>query len=126
MYQVITEIIVDGKREMDSIFPKVYVRKKAAERNATSHTGVRNDGKKIETKCYVRGFLHPTTEQEAKDAYCKGKSVWVDGEYGQVKVTPSWEYGSHASKSELFYRGVYHCRGYYCDDYKGNYYIEEE
>ena len=86
MYQVITEVTVDGRREMDSVFPKIYVRKGAAERNAKggSRTGITSDGKTITTKCYVRGVLHPETEQEAKAAYCHSRNVWVDCQYGHV------------------------------------------
>ena len=125
MYQIVTEIRVNGKREMDSIFPKIYVRKRAAERNAkgSSFTSVASDGRTIETKCYVRGLLRPVTKEEAKDAYCKCKRIWIDGKYGHVQLTPSGHYGSHAPAWELFYRSVEQSGGYY---YEGNYYIEED
>lgn len=127
MFQIVTETRVNGKREADSVYSKVYVRKGAAERNARSSYGSRrtDDGKIVEWKSYVRGFLRPVTENEAKVAYCKGSRIWVDGEYGQTRVPASWEYGSHAPAAELFYRGVCHCRGHYME-YDGNYYIEDE
>lgn len=127
MYQIVTETRVNGKREMDSIYTKIYIRKGAAERNAkgSCYSHRTDDGKIVDRKSYVRGLLRPVTENEAKDAYCKGKRIWIDGEYGQVKITPSYEYGSHAPAEELFYRGVCHCRGYYME-YDGNYYIEDE
>lgn len=127
MYQIVKEIRVDGKREADSIYPKIYVRKGPAERYARGRYGAyrTDDGKIVEWKSYVRGFLRPVTEDEAKTAYCKGRRIWVDDEYGQTRIRASWEYGSHAPDEELFYRGVCHCRGYY-RKYDGNYYIEDE
>lgn len=127
MYQVITEIRINGNRDMDRVFNKIYKRKKAAERNAKDgcYTTTTVDGKTMEVKTYVRGLLRPVSEQEAKMAYCKGKNIWVDCKYGQTKLTPSGWYSSHAPATELFYREVNHSQGYYCE-YDGNYYIEDE
>lgn len=121
MYQVITEIRVDGKREMDMIQPKIYTRKGWAKRCADDATLTHkccNDNT-MEKKSYVRGVLRLASEEEAKTAYCKCKHIWIDGEYGQEKIRNSWEYGSHAPASELFYRSC----GY---GYNGNYYIEDD
>lgn len=127
MYQVVTEVRIDGKREMDSVFHKVYVHKGAAERNASRSTLTTktDDGKVMEIKTYVRGFLNPVGRKEAKEAYCHGKRIWIDGKYGQEKIRSSGEYGSHAPAEELFYRSVMHHDGYY-HQYNGNYYIEYE
>lgn len=123
MYQVVTEMWIDGKREMDSICTKIYVRKRWAERQAHENTGVFKicDDRLMEKKSYVRGMLRPVSMLEARSAYCKCRRIWIDGDYGQIKIPNSWEYGSHASAEELFHRSVNQSGGY---GYNGNYYIE--
>lgn len=125
MYQIITETRVNGNREMDSVSTKIYSKKGFAERSARNNSGsfTTPDGKLVERKAYVRGFLNPASQEEAKVAYYRCKSIWIDGKYGHVKIRNSWEYGSHAPAAELFYRSVSNASYY---GYKGNYYIEYE
>ena len=125
MYQVVTEIRVDGKREMDMVHAKIYSGKGWAKRCAEEWTLTHKtcDDHVMEKKSYVRGLLHPVSKEEAKDAYCKCKRIWIDGKYGHVQLTPSGHYGSYAPAWELFYRSVEQSGGYY---YEGNYYIEED
>ena len=125
MYQVITETIVDGKRDMDSVSTKIYSKKGFAKRNAKRNTYTLTTpyGTVVERRSYVVGILTPVSIDDAKDAYCKCKSVWVDGEYGKQRIPNSWEYGSHAPAEELFCRSIEQSVGY---RYNGNYYVEME
>ena len=125
MYQIITEIYVDGKREMDSVYTKIYSKRGFAERNArsSSYTVKTEDGRTIKRRAYVRPVLNPVTREEAKAAYCKSKHVYVDDKYGQAMLTPSGHYGSHAPAEVLFYRSIEQNAG--CD-YDGNFYVEFE
>ena len=127
MYEVIVEINMDGKKIGEMKCEKPYLKKGYAERKAKKLTGTVYDTNlgKLDRRGYVRGVLHQVTEEEAKRFYCKNKDVWVDGKYGQVRLTPSGDYGSHASAAELFYRSIHQTQEFYCD-YKGNYYIEED
>ena len=117
-YQVVIQMQIDGKREMDSIYPKLYTKKGYADRKAEELTGSFDDNR-INKRAYVRVLPNPATEEEAKEAYCKNREVWIDDKYGQVKLTPSGWYSSHAPAEELFYRSC----GY---GYDGNYYVEIE
>lgn len=125
MYQVVTEITVDGKREIDMVHAKIYSKKGWAKRAAKDWTLTHKicDDRTMEKKSYVRGFLQPATKEEAKKAYCKCKRIWIDSQYGHERLRNSWEYGSHASAEELFYRSIEQTGGY---GYDGNYYIEYE
>ncbi len=121
MYQVIVNCWINEKRDSDSLCPKLYRYKKTAERRAkefyTDSTTICGDH--ILRKAYVRKTLSPATEKEAKVAYCRCKNIWIDTPYGIEKIRSSWEYGSHATSEELFYRSC----GY---GYDGNYYIEDD
>ena len=125
MFQIITETYVDGKREMDSVYTKIYKRKGAAERNARSscYSCVTEDGRTIERTAYVRGYLDLVEREIAKEAYIKCKRIWIDGKYGQIRLPNSWEYGSHAPAEQLFWRSVEQTVSYW---YDGNFYIEDE
>lgn len=122
MFQIITETYVDGERQPDMVYVKTYKRFGNARRNAVSET-INSNGRVIKRKQYVRGFLRTVTREVAKEAYTKGKRIWVDGKYGQVHLRGSWEYCSHAPASELFNRSVAQEVGY---DYNGFFYIEDE
>ena len=126
-YQVIVELIKDGVKIGSLMCRKTYKKKGFATRKANSYMGVVYDnfGNEIIRRAYVRGTLTKVTEDEAKTAYCKGKRIWVDTPSGQERIRNSWEYGSHAPATELFYRGVYHSDDYY-HEYNGNYYVEYE
>lgn len=51
--------------------------------------------------------LDVLTEDEAKERYCHGKSVYYERGGASVrKMTPSWDYGSHAPCEVLFYRTI--------------------
>ena len=124
MYQVITQVYVNGTRQQDEVFNKIYKRLNWARRQATEKTETTSaDGRKIEFRSYVRGVLNPVSREEAKSAYVKCKRIWIDNEFGQVKIPNSWEYGSHAPAEELFGRSVSKCGGYWDN---GNFYIEDE
>ena len=65
----------------------------------------------------VKKFVE-ITKEEAKDLYCKYKSVYITTSGTEVwngrthwKLPASGEYGSHAPVEELFYRGVPHNEG---------------
>lgn len=57
------------------------------------------------------------TKQTAMRLYKDGEKVFCNGE----QITPSSEYGSHASKEELFSRGVHSIIGYNADDNEAEY-----
>ncbi len=122
MYQIITQTWINGDRKADSIYPKVYAKKGFAERRAKS---LEFKSDHITKKAYARKLPIWVSEEKAKEVYCKGRNVYVDGNYGIELLTPAGWYGSHAPATELFYRGVNHCCGYY-KQYDGNYYIEDE
>lgn len=126
MYQIITETRINGIREMDSVYTKTYKRRSYAEKNARGSccSFITEDGRSVEKKAYVRGFLFCLNNREiAKEAYCQGMRIWVDGKYGQIRLPNSWEYGSHAPAFELFNRSVEQVVGY---GYEGNFYVEDE
>ena len=125
MYEVIIRTYVNGKREKDGVYFKTYKRKGMAEKVAKEHTTTGENilNEEVRTEGYVRGVLKPVTEEEAKYAYCHGKHVYADSEYGKEMLRPSGEYGSHASREELFYRSASFFN--YGNHYNGNYYIEE-
>lgn len=101
MYQVVIKTFVNDERQMDTVYPKVYKNRGWAERKAKE---LRKS--KDVVYVYVRGCLHPVSKEEAKSAYCHCRPVWVDGQYGQEKIRPSGEYGSHAPAEELFHTSV--------------------
>lgn len=118
MYQVVIETKVDGKREIDSVLSNVYKVHGFAVRKAKEYNGSYDTSEHhIERKAYVRKVLKVVDKETAKENYCKNRNVYVDGEYGVVKIRESGNYGSHAPIEELFYRGF----DYW---YKGDFYIE--
>lgn len=120
MYQVIIRTWVDGERQMDSVYTKMYAKRGFAERKAKELTWEKGD---VRREGYVRPVLKMVTKEEAKKAYCHSKHVYVDWEYGQELLTPSGWYGSHAPAEELFYRGVDNLVGYGKWN-EVNYYVE--
>lgn len=47
------------------------------------------------------------TKEEAKELYCKGKSIFVNTNLrNQWKLPPSYAYSSHAPAEDLFYRSI--------------------
>lgn len=120
MYQIVVNYWINGKREKDSLCPNIYKYRKTAERKAKDlfTDSITILGDHLTRKAYVRNMLIPATEEEAKVAYCKCNSIWINTPYGIEKIRSSWEYGSHAPAEELFYRSC----GY---GYDGNYYIED-
>ena len=126
MYEIVLRFYVNGKREADSLYTKTYKRKGMAEIIAKEHIVIGSNilNEEIRIEGYVRGVLRIATEDEAKQAYLKGKPVYADSEYGKDMLRPSWEYGSHASREELFYRSASLFN--YGNHYNGNYYIEME
>ena len=124
MYQIVTETIVNGKRCLDSLSTKLYAKKGNAERVAKNrcYTTISPTGETVEYHSYVRGILTTVTVEEAKAAYRRCQHVWIMGKYGNVMLTPSGYYGSHASQDELFWRSVHTVAPVY--DYVGDFYIE--
>lgn len=57
-------------------------------------------------------MLIGVTKEMAMNLYKDGEKVFCNGE----QITPSWEYGGHASKDELFSRGVHSIIGYGADE----------
>ena len=125
MFQIITETYVDGERQIDMVYSKIYKRRGAAARNAKGSSCVIKtlDGRTMEKVAYVRGFLNPVNADEAKEAYVRCRRIWIDSKYGKIRLMNSWEYGSHVPASELFWRSVEKAGGY---GYNGNFYIEDE
>ena len=126
MYEVVVETFVDDARQDDMVLATKYVREGNAQNKAKEWQcrGMTAQGKSYMTRAYIRGTLIPVSEEEAKLAYCKDKSVYVDSEFGKDKIRPSYHYSSHASREELFYRSssAYN----YGNHYEGNYYIDSE
>lgn len=125
MYEIIVKTYVNGERKEDCVCGKKYKRKGNAAKAANEYTFIEYNGLNEEIKrvAYVRNVLKQTTEEKAKYAYCHNKNVYADGEYGKEMLRPSGEYGSHASREELFYRSASVFN--YGNHYNGNYYIEE-
>ena len=125
MFQIITETYIDGERQIDMVYSKIYKRLGAATRNVKGSSYVTNtdDGRRIERIAYVRGFLNPVDADEAKEAYVRCRRIWIDSKYGKIRLMNSWEYGSHAPASELFWRSVEQVGGY---GYDSNFYVEDE
>lgn len=122
MWNVIIETYVNGKREMDGIYPKIYFKRGFAVRKAVenSYTFRSINGDIIEKDGYIRKYLKPVDYITAKETYCNGYDVYIDGKYGKDLLPRCWEYSSHADPSELFHRSIEQMGGY---EYDGNYYI---
>lgn len=57
--------------------------------------------------------LSEVSLEEAKAEYCKGTAVFIlDENDDWVQLSPSCDYGSHASSEELFYRSLEQSIGY--------------
>lgn len=123
MYQVIIRTWVDGERQMDSVYTKMYAKRGFAERKAKEYIREYRTDHHVKQEAYVRPVLKMVTKEEAKRAYCRDKSVYVGNKYGQELLTPSGWYGSHAPAEELFYRGVDNLVGYGKWN-EVNYYVE--
>lgn len=106
MYQVIIRTWVDGERQTDSVYTKMYAKRGFAERKAKEYIREYRTDHHVKQEAYVRPVLKMVTKEEAKRAYCQDKPVYVDNKYGQELLTPSGWYGSHAPEEELFYRSV--------------------
>lgn len=122
MYQIHIRTWVDGVRQQDSILTKEYVRLRNAEKaakkcvvDATNH-----NGEHLVREAVVLPAMASVARNEAREAYCKCKDVWVNGNYGRHRLTPSWHYCSHASREELFARSIEQSVGWH---YEGPYYI---
>lgn len=127
-YVVVTETSVNGKRMNDIVSEKIYKSMGWARREAQKINDAffNSPKKEIKKTAYVMPVVRPATYEEAKNAYCHSRSVWVDGEYGKVKLFPSGCYGSHAPASELFHRSVDDIVGWWMDHTEVNYYVTEE
>lgn len=127
-YVVVTETSVNGKRMNDVVGDKVYKSMGWARREARKINDAffNRTEKEIEKTAYVMPVVRPATYEEAKTAYCHSRSVWVDGEYGKVKLFPSGSYGSHAPAIELFHRSVDDIVGWQLNHSKVKYYVVEE
>ena len=122
MYQVHVRTWVNDERQMDSILVKEYAKLGNADREAnrqTLHTINRN-GQHVVRVGLVFPAMTSVARNEAREAYCKGKDVWVNDAYGRVQLRPSWDYCSHASREELFARSIEQSVGWH---YEGPYYI---
>jgi len=120
MYQVIVQTWVNGVRENDMVLTKTYSKKGFADRKAKEfQTGIIRgfNDTYIKRKVYVRKMLKQVSEEEAKAMYCRCEPVWGESKHGYFKLTPSWDYGSHAPIETLFYRSA-------GDYYNGNFYVE--
>lgn len=127
-YVVVTETSVNGERMNDVVGDKVYKSMGWARREAKKINDAffSKTEKGIKKTAYVMPVVRPATYEEAKREYCRSNPVWVDGEYGKVKLFPSGCYGSHAPASELFHRGVDDIVGWWMDHTEVNYYVTEE
>jgi hypothetical protein len=122
MYQVHVRTWVDDERQMDSILVKEYARLGNAEREANRQAldTYNHSGQHIVRIGIVFPAMTSVARNEAREAYCKGESVWVNGEHGKLRLRPSWDYCSHASREELFARSIEQSVGWH---YEGPYYV---
>lgn len=123
MYQVIIESYIDGVRQTDMVCTTLYKKTGFAQRKADAYN-FSDPGEHTQYHAYVRPTLMPVSEVDARTAYCRSENVYIDGRYGQVRLTPSGHYSSHAPSEILFYRSVEQWIEH--TNYTGNYYIEQE
>lgn len=123
MFEIVVKQFVDGNRVDDWVYKTRYVKNGNAKRKANELTREFIDhGRTYRNIAYVRKNLVCVTEDEAKEKYIHGYDVYVNSEYGKDKLRKSSEYGSHASREELFYRSASNFN--YGNYYNGSYYIE--
>lgn len=127
MYQIHVRTWVNNVRQADSIIVKEYVRLRNAEKAAKSYIcdEINHNGEHIVREAVILPTMSSVARNEAREAYCNGKDVWVDDEYGRYRLRPSWEYGSHDTRERLFTRSIEQSVGwrYPNCNYTGSYYI---
>ena len=116
MYEINIRTWIDGERQPDTIVNKTYVRLRNAEKAAKAYLA----SGKVTQEAIILPVMTSVTRNEAREAYCKCKDVWVYDGYGKERLRPSWDYGSHDTRESLFSRSIEQSVGW---NYEGPYYI---